>query len=270
MSAILKLDNPGSVLADSKKAIAKAFGRAAGTYDRCAAFQRDVADRLLNHVTAARGLYGLDVGCGTGYCTERLVNQGATMTALDLSSEMLLKTKARCGAEVTAITGDAEALPFKENSFDFALSSLALQWCEDLSLPLSEMKRVVKPGGKIYFSTLADGSLWELSEAWKAVDSDQHVNHFLTPSQINIALAQAGVNLDTLDFSDIVTLYASALELMRDLKGIGATHIETRQNRGLGGREQIRALESAYRKNILECGRLPATYHVCIGVITNE
>lgn len=177
MSAILKVENQNLMRPGNKLAIARAFGRAAETYDNSAAFQREVADRLIAGYSGLTGQSGLDVGCGTGYCVERLANLGARMTALDLSPEMLEKTAGRC-SEVLCTQGDAESIPFLDNSFDFAFSSLALQWCDDLAIPLSEMKRVVKPGGKIYFSTLADGSLWELKRLGRPLTQINMLTNF--------------------------------------------------------------------------------------------
>jgi len=59
----------GAVVSD-KAAIAQAFGKAAQSYDRHAAFQRDVAQRLLAKLPDnLSGWHILDLGCGTGYCS---------------------------------------------------------------------------------------------------------------------------------------------------------------------------------------------------------
>lgn len=251
-----------------KKAIADAFGKAAKNYDKHAEFQRDVGQSLLEKLP--NDLFGyqvLDLGCGTGYFSQLLVERGATVICADLSLGMLEQAKQRCGNGVFAYQqADAEALPFEDDRFDLVFSSLALQWCDDLSIPLREMKRVTRQGGSIAFSTLLDGSLIELKKAWSKIDSHQHVNHFITANQVKIALAQSSCSHHQLDLPSITVWYDSAFELMRDLKGIGANHVSGR-SQGLTSRRMLQLVEQEYRTFQNHQGFLPATYQVCLGVI---
>jgi len=255
-----------------KQAIAEAFGRAARHYDKAAAFQRQVGHLLLDKLPAVSqvGCNALDLGCGTGYFSEQLLQRGYQVCAADLSVQMLARAEERCGDIARYLEADAENLPLADNQFDLAFSSLALQWCDNLSVPLKEMKRVVKPGGLILFTTLVDGSLYELSQSWLQVDQHQHVNEFLSQKKIKLALAQAGCPSDGLEFRPIKMQYNTAVELMKDLKGIGATHLQQERKAGLAGRKTIQALEGAYDEFRDENGQLPATYQVCFGVIIND
>ncbi|MCE7565316.1 malonyl-ACP O-methyltransferase BioC [Aliivibrio fischeri] len=255
-----------------KQAIQAAFSKAAHTYDRSAEFQRQVADTLLSYLpTDLTGLRILDVGCGTGYCCEALLKRGARVVAFDLSSVMLEKAKERCGDDnITYIQGDAENLPFMDDEFDGVVSSLALQWCQDLSVPLREMKRISHNKSKVIFSTLLDGSLFELKKAWSKVDLYQHVNDFITPSMVKIALAQSECNNFTLHCTSVEMTYSSALALMKDLKGIGATHLPNGRSSGLLSKEKLLAVEEAYQIFRSELNHLPATYQVGYGVISND
>ncbi|MCJ2375408.1 malonyl-ACP O-methyltransferase BioC [Vibrio sp. ZSDZ34] len=259
--------NTSDSIAD-KVAISLAFGKAAQSYDKHAAFQRDVADRLLSLLPEnLLGAQILDLGCGTGYCTEQLIQRGAVVTCADLSEKMLEQAKVRCGRSAKDyVIADAERLPFDAESFDLVVSSLALQWCEDLAVPLNEMKRVTKKGGKLLFSTLLDGSLHELKESWSKIDTHQHVNDFICLDRLNIALAQSACVNHRLDLPQIVVWYQTAFELMRDLKGIGANHIENR-SQGLVSRSVLQGVETEYRQFRNELGLLPASYHVCLGAI---
>lgn len=264
----LALDAPS--LDAEKRAIRDAFSRAADSYDDCAAFQRRVGDYLLSLQPDWRGKTVLDVGCGTGYFSEKLKLAGANVIALDLSDKMLEVARRRCGNSLKYIAGDAEALPLADNSVDVVFSSLALQWCRDLSAPLQELKRVTRPGGRVLFTTLLDGSLIELKKAWQQVDGHAHVNAFLSSKQVKIALAQAGCGRHLIECKPVLELYPSAFALMKDLKGIGATHLSVGRNAGLVGRRAFRQLENAYGAFKLENGAVPATYQVCFGVIENE
>ncbi|WP_139281716.1 malonyl-ACP O-methyltransferase BioC [Vibrio aerogenes] len=259
---------PEPAASQRKQAIAHAFSRAAHHYDQHAAFQRDTGNILLAKLPSdLHGAVVLDVGCGTGYFSEQLKARGAQVICIDLSSSMLDMARERCGeTNMRYQLCDAEALCLPDNSVDFVFSNLALQWCQFLSVPLSEIKRVLKPGGQGVFSTLAQGSLDELRQAWQAIDSGQHVNHFISLNQIKIALAQAECDQYQIDLRPIRLWYHSALALMKDLKGIGATHVDERRTGGVS-RRVLMQLESAYQKFSNQEGFLPATYQVCFGAI---
>lgn len=253
---------------NDKTAIAEAFGKAAQTYDAHAAFQRDVGHRLLDLMPAdLTGRVVLDLGCGTGYFSQVLQQRGAHVVCCDLSQQMLDTARKRCGERnMSYHLGDAEKLPFKFEQFDMVFSSLALQWCEDLTDPLREIRRVLKHNGQAYFSTLLDGSLSELKQSWAKIDSYQHVNDFISTNQVKIALAQSGCVNHRLDLPSITVWYTTAFSLMRDLKGIGATHVHGRSH-GLTSRTVLRQVEQAYQTFKNHQGLLPATYQVCLGVI---
>ncbi|MGF1685662.1 malonyl-ACP O-methyltransferase BioC [Photobacterium japonica] len=255
-----------------KQAIAKAFGKAAKRYDQAAEFQRIVGQHLLGKLPPLQAANSrvLDVGCGTGYFSKQLAERGFAVCAADLSAPMLEQAAQRCGDRVSYLLADAEHLPLADDQFDVAFSSLALQWCDDLSVPLRELRRVVKPGGRIVFSTLAEGSLHELAQAWQQVDQYQHVNEFLSQKAIKLALAQAGAHMGDLEFLPITMHYNAAVDLMKDLKGIGATHLQQGRKAGLAGRKTLLALERAYEAYRDENHQLPATYQVCFGVIIND
>lgn len=253
-----------------KQAIIEAFGRAASKYDQHAEFQRNVGHRLLDKLPQDLSNYRvLDVGCGTGYFSHQLALRGAKVIAVDISAQMLEQCRKRCaGMNVITVEADAEHLPFDMQEFDVVFSSLALQWCEDLSVPLAEMKRVAKLDATIVFSSLLDGSLHELKKAWSKIDSHQHVNEFLHEKQVKLALAQSENVIHDLDSIPVTVWYQSSFELMKDLKGIGATHVAARTN-GLTTRHSLRGVEEEYQKFRNHLGLLPATYQVCFGVITS-
>ncbi len=251
-----------------KKAIASSFSKAAETYDKHAAFQRDVGHLLLAKLPAdLSGKRVLDLGCGTGYFSALLQQRGADVVCVDISQEMLNQARQRCTqGKATYVLADAENLPFEDCSVDYVFSSLALQWCTDLSYPLKEVRRVLKNGGKGFFSTLTDGSLYELRESWIKIDAYQHVNNFITINQVKVALAQSQCHHHHLDLKSITVWYGSAFSLMRDLKGIGANHVSGRSP-ALTSRRALLDVENEYQAFRNDKGLLPASYQVCFGVI---
>lgn len=199
--------------------------------------------------------------------SQLLLERGASVVCADLSQGMLDKARERCGDHnVRYVVADAESLPFEDASFDYVFSSLALQWCVDLSYPLREIRRILAANGKGCFSTLVDGSLCELRYSWAKIDTYQHVNNFITLNQVKIALAQSRCHNHHLDSTTITVWYDSAFSVMRDLKGIGANHVSGRSH-GLTSRRTLLQVERAYQAFKNDQGLLPATYQVCFGVI---
>src|SRR5476649_2491358 len=162
-----------------KQRIARTFGRAAANYDRHAGLQRTSGQRLMTLVGPRTGWTVLDAGCGTGWFSRSWRAQHNRIVALDLSPTMLVQARANDSADAY-LAGDIEHLPLGEASVDLCFSNLAVQWCDDLPRALAEFYRVTRPGGIIAVSTLADGSLSELRQAWSYVDRGVHLNRFLT------------------------------------------------------------------------------------------
>lgn len=253
-----------------KIAVAQAFSKAAKTYDQHAAFQRQVGQLLMDKLSHdLSGLKVLDLGCGTGYFTQLLALRGAQVTAFDLSGDMLAVCQSRCtNLPVTYLKGDAEQLPFEPQSFDLIFSSLALQWCHQVDALMISLVRILKSQGKLVYSTLLQGSLIELHTAWQQVDQQyQHVNQFHQIGCLKSAASQSGASQCQLESLQIILNYSSAIELMKDLKGIGATHVSGR-SQGLTKPKTLLQVDQAYRMFKKSNGELPATYQVCLGELT--
>jgi ubiquinone/menaquinone biosynthesis C-methylase UbiE len=88
----------------------------------------------------------LEVGCGTGLLLERFAQFAKTAKGIDLSEGMLSHARAR-GLDV--VQGSATDLPFADNTFDVACSFKVLAHIPDIEKALSEMTRVVRPGGLV-------------------------------------------------------------------------------------------------------------------------
>ena len=107
---------------------------------------------LLSVLPNLHGLSILDAGCGTGFFAEYFVKQGATVTAMDITPQMLERTKTRV-PQATLLQADlTNDLPFENQSFDLVFSSLTLQYLENWQHVFSEFARVLKPSGQLLFS----------------------------------------------------------------------------------------------------------------------
>ncbi len=95
----------------------------------------------------------LEIGPGTGANLE-FYPEDVKLTLLEPSPYMqqYLKEKAeKLGREVEIHTGVAEEIPFPDGSFDSVISTLVLCSVDDIELSLSEIRRILKPGGRFYF-----------------------------------------------------------------------------------------------------------------------
>ncbi|MEM7705304.1 MAG: methyltransferase domain-containing protein [Pseudomonadota bacterium] len=96
----------------------------------------------------------LDVGCGTGVLTRELtqhVGDTGSLTGFDLSESMLSVARERCPG-ATFLQGNVVELPFEDQRFDIVVSSFMLMFVPDPKKALSEMRRVLKPGGRLVAS----------------------------------------------------------------------------------------------------------------------
>jgi ubiquinone/menaquinone biosynthesis C-methylase UbiE len=94
----------------------------------------------------------LEIGCGTGYFTREIVKTKAFVTAIDISPELLnLAKEAIKEANVIFVLENAYEMSFESNSFDSIVGSSVLHHLE-IEKAISEMFRVLKPGGSIFFT----------------------------------------------------------------------------------------------------------------------
>ncbi|NKE37498.1 methyltransferase domain-containing protein [Natronococcus sp. JC468] len=94
----------------------------------------------------------LDVGCGTGFATEGLLEHVDEVYALDQSEHQLEQAYAKFGKRAPPVQfhrGDAERLPFATDTFDVVWSSGSIEYWPNPILALREFRRVLKPGGQV-------------------------------------------------------------------------------------------------------------------------
>jgi malonyl-CoA O-methyltransferase len=257
-------------LALDRRALARAFDRASARYDSVARLQERVRGELLERLEYARLAPGvvLDLGAGTAHATRALRGRyrRALVIAADLAPGMLkaARRQSRWWRRFERVCADAYRLPFAAASVDLVFSSLMLQWCDDLDAVFAEIRRVLKPGGLLTFSSLGPDTLRELREAWASVDDAVHVNRFIDLHDVGDALGRAGFADPVLDVDRHVEQYTELGALMRDLKALGAHNVTAGRPRGLTGRRALAALTASYERHRRD-GRLPATYEVVYG-----
>lgn len=250
--------------------VRKAFDRAAETYDEAAVLQKEVCRRLLEKVDLASisPEWILDAGSGTGEAIKPLQKKykKSNMVLLDISERMLTKAEKNgvLFRRPHSICADLESMPFAEQQFGLIFSSLALQWCNNLSETLLEMRRILKPGGLLIFATFGPDTLKELRASWEKVDNASHVNSFIDMHDIGDDLLNAGFAEPVMESEMITVNYSSVDLLMQDLRNIGANVTASGQNNGLLTPNKLKALRDAY-ETFRAGDDLPASYEIIYG-----
>ncbi|NVK36500.1 MAG: malonyl-ACP O-methyltransferase BioC [Gammaproteobacteria bacterium] len=246
----------------AKQAVAKSFSDAAQDYDAFARFQHHLAETLLALCPDDQKQQVLDLGCGTGYCLPLLSLRYpiANILGADLAPGMLAWAKQQ-HPEFSYALADAENLPFAHQQFDMIFSNLAVQWCDDFSQVLAQAFKCLKPGGHFVLSTLADGTLQELKQAWAKVDQHQHVNQFDSEDALQDMIATSGFQVEVCEVSTMVDYHPDVRSLTDSLKRIGAHNITDGRARGLTSPKSVKQFVQAIENHRQEQG-LPASYRV--------
>lgn len=254
---------------DVKRRIASNFSRAAGSYDRAATLQRQVAARVLALLPEHASVTSvLDMGTGTGSQCFALREKlpCASVVGMDMAMGMLeyARSQNRQNSQIHWCSGDIEALPFAAESFDLVCSSLAVQWCS-LEGVLKEVSRTLKPGGYFVFSTLAEDSLFELDAAWRAIDEPCRVNQFDAFADQARIVKRGALTTCSFSLEPEILFYPDVFSLLRELKSLGVNTVLGGQQ-GLMTRSKLRSLQNAYEQ-YRSCDGLPLTYQVIYGVL---
>lgn len=119
-----------------------------------------VGATALAHAGLDVGTAVLDVATGSGNAAIPAAQAGARVTGLDLAPsliEIARERSAEAGVEIEWVEGDAEALPFADESFDVVLSVVGVQFAPRHQVVASELSRVARPGGRVVLCSWTPG-----------------------------------------------------------------------------------------------------------------
>jgi SAM-dependent methyltransferase len=142
----------------------------------------------------------LDLGCGDGRLASEL--QAAELTGADVSAEALRRTHARLpGARLVELEPDAP-IPLADSSFELVLCADTLEHVRDVQLLLSEVRRVLVPGGVLALTTPAHGRLTGLDVLARGFERrfdplSPHLR-FLTARSLRRLLGELGFEVESL------------------------------------------------------------------------
>lgn len=113
----------------------------------------------------------LDLATGTGWTSRLVARRGATVTGVDIASDLLAAARANASEAGLAIDyqlGDAERLPFDDGSFDAVISTCGVMFASRPEKAAREIARVVRSGGRVALTTwLSDGNLFKMFQVMK-------------------------------------------------------------------------------------------------------
>jgi len=128
-------------------------------------FEREYAEKALDLLSIEKGEAVLEIGFGTGHCLRRIaecIGQMGKAYGIDISSGMLEVTKRRLEKagltnRVELCCGDAVSLPYRDCIFDVVFMSFTLELFDTPEIPkvLCEIKRVLKPGGRLGVASMS-------------------------------------------------------------------------------------------------------------------
>jgi len=214
----------------SVKKISDNFSCGTDAYDKTASCQRHVAGKLADLVlkqalSSSTGMKILELGCGTGFLTEKLMEKfpACEFTITDLSDKML----ARCYEKTSGIPvrkKDFIACDFDKSippgRFDMVVSSMSFQWSSDMEKLASSISAELNPSGRIFFSMLIEPTFFKLSETFTELKTPYPGPQFNTDSQARgVFSAFSGKYFQTETFKE---RYEDTASFLKHLNCIGA------------------------------------------------
>lgn len=243
------------------------FSAAATSYENHDVLHQEVQSSLLARLDFCLDTPQriLDVGAGTGRGAAFLKQRypKADVLAMDFAVPLLKQARkhSRWRHKFARVAADARQLPVANDSVDLIHSNLCIQWCDDLPGLFAEWVRVLKPGGYLALTTFGPDTLRELRAAWAQVDENSHVGRFLDMHDLGDAMLAAGLREPVLDVSRYTLTYANPRDVLRELKGLGASHADVARDRALTGKMRLKRMLDAYESMRVD-GRIPSTWEV--------
>jgi len=167
------------------------------------------------------------------------------------------------------VAADEEALPFADSSLDLVVSGLALQAVNDLPGALLQIRRALRPDGLFLAALLGGDTLAELRQSFAAAESDleggasPRVAPFPDLRDMGALLQRAGFALPVVDADRVTVRYASPLNLLRDLRRMGAANpLVERRRVPLRRATLMRAMEVYAGRFADADGKVRATFEI--------
>jgi trans-aconitate methyltransferase len=170
------------------------------TYRAHAAYVPALGAAVFELLNPQAGERILDLGCGEGALTEKIVAAGAAVVGVDASAEMVAGAQAR---GLDARLGNAEHLAF-DGEFDAVFSNAVLHWVRDHDAMLAGVHRALKPGGRFVAEFGGHGNIAAIQVAIRSVlahrgwETNIH-RYYATPAEYSVRLETHGFTVTHID-----------------------------------------------------------------------
>jgi SAM-dependent methyltransferase len=164
---------------------------------------------------------------------------------------------------------ESEPLPLAPESFDLAVSALALQFVNDLPGVLAQIRRALKPDGLLLAAMVGGDTLTELRQSFAAAEAEleggvsPRVAPFADLRDVGALLQRVGFALAVTDVDRSVVRYDNAFALMQDLRRMGATNVLMERRRTPTRRATLLRMAQIYGERFADPDRrIRATFDV--------
>jgi SAM-dependent methyltransferase len=176
-----KLETTQTAVLEPNRQAARTWGAGGEKYDQISRGIADAIEHAVDALDPQPGERVLDVATGTGWAARRIAARGAIVTGVDLGAEVIEAAKA-LGPGIDFRVGDAEALPFPDDHFDAVISTFGVMFARDPEAAARELRRVVRPGGRIALANWAIGGsvhdMFQLIRSYRPADSNRAPSPF--------------------------------------------------------------------------------------------
>jgi malonyl-CoA O-methyltransferase len=202
--------------------VSKTFSKAAKTYDTHALIQTFVAQKLASkirsHENQSLGKV-LEIGCGTGILSTHLATQADLYILTDISFSLLEKAYQKNNQPHVFPLVTSGDWPCFTASFDLIVSNLALHWFDEPKRALSRLVACLKPGGRLYLSTLGNNTFHEWRTAHHIAEAPCGILDFISIGQLKDWLPLSGGR--SVEEEWVSMRSPNSLTFLRTLKGMG-------------------------------------------------
>jgi 2-polyprenyl-3-methyl-5-hydroxy-6-metoxy-1,4-benzoquinol methylase len=223
--------------------IAAVFDAVMNPYDLQRRLEVVFDEFLAEHDLADRRV--LDVGCGTGWFSQRATQRNANVTSVDIGLSLLAETRIKAGSDLVA--ADACALPFPDGTFDVVLSSECIEHTLDPQLAAAEICRVTRPGGLVVITV--PNRIWRFSATIAAVLKLRPYDgyeHWVGWRELRRVLTRSGVQVRRMrGFHLVPPVWRRTWSLLRRLDDYGGTLGPVMLNIAVMGRKDSPAVASS-------------------------
>lgn len=260
-----------------KEKLRRRFSRNVKNYDKYANIQKKMGDTLVNHIKndSLHIKSILEIGCGTGYVTKRLINDfpNAQITAVDIAPGMIEYVKSNIQYDhVNFICGDIEEMDLKDK-YDLIISNATFQWFNYLEKTTNKLIGLLNTNGILCFSIFGKDTFKELREAFHKAKNALEISEPVSPSQPFYSLKElydicnniiTRNNLDDIKIGFLESYeyeyFNCCTDFLYSIKKIGANNSQSGRN--ITTPDFIEKVIDIYDKDYQKDGKVVATYHI--------